>query len=175
MESKNIRFYGNHQVFLLKKSTLGTHNRRAELRTMGLYAYLKKDVFKKENEESVPDGKMSLNGWSLKFWDRYCSERQNSCLYFEKHIEDHVIAVDVFYDTTQDKEDAYCIKIFDRKGQKEQNREISKLSLTPFEKLLGSNFIWNDKDGYIERCELSRESVIGFLKDFIQFKLPAMV
>lgn len=175
MESKNIRFYGNHQVFLLKKSTLGTHNRRAELRTKGLYAYLKNDVFKEENEESNLDGKMSLNGWSLNFWDWYCSERQNSCLYFEKHIKDHVIAVDVFYDTTQGKEDAYCVKIFDRKGQKEKNIEISKLSLAPFGNLLRNNFIWNDQEGYIERSELSRESVVGFLKDFIQFKLPTMI
>lgn len=171
MDAKNIRFLGNYQVFLLKGKSLGKRNRRAELRTRGLYSYLKISVFKaseSENENSTK-GYVDLNGWSLNFYDWYCSERKNSCLYFQKAIEDKVIAADVYYDTTLKFEDAYCIEIFDRKGQKEMNREISEISLAPFEKLLQqNNFVW-DENGFIEKRNLSREAIVEFLKIFISY------
>lgn len=171
MDAKNIRFLGNNKVFLLKGKTLGKRNRRAELRTRGLYSYLKTSVFKTSENESSKDELVNLNGWSLNFWDWHCSDRKNSCLFFQKSIEDKVIAIDVFYDTTQNIEDAYCIEIFDRKGQKEKDSEISKISLAPFAALLQqNNFAWTD-NGFIEKRNLSREDTVEFLKEFILFTI----
>lgn len=164
MESKNIRFDGNNKVFLIKGVALGKRNRRSELRSRALYSFLKKEIFKKENEQGA---KLPLNGWSFDFWDWYGSDRKNSCLFFQKNLNDNVVAVDVYFDTTQDRENAYCIEIFDRKAQKEQNREISELSLHPFESFLNKhNFVWTDY--FIEKRNLSRMETIDFLKEFIQ-------
>jgi len=165
MDSKNIRFDGNNKVFLIKGVALGRRNRRSELRARGLYSFLKKEVFKNKDEQGVI---LPLNGWTLNFWDWYGSDRKNSCLFLQKNLNEKVIAIDVFFDTTQDINDAYCIEIFDRKGQKEQSREISELSLQQFENLLKKNdFVWNDY--YVERRNLSRMETINFLKEFIQY------
>lgn len=166
MESKNIRFDGNNKVFLIKGVALGKRNRRSELRSRGLYSYLKKEIFKKENDQGA---KIPLNGWSFDFWDWYGSDRKNSCLFFQKYLHEKEIIIDIFFDTTQDKEDAYCIEIFDRIAQKEQNREISELSLHPFENLLNKhNFVWTDY--FVEKRNLSRMETIDFLKEFIQYQ-----
>jgi len=170
MDSNNIRFDSNNKVFLIKGVALGKRNRRSELRTRGLYSFLKKEVFK-DNNETVEDTKICLNGWSLNFWDWYGSERKNSCLFFNKFINDHEIVIDVFYDTTQNIEDAYCIEIFDRKGQQEQSREISELSLIPFEDILHkNNFMWTN-NGYMELRNLSKVRTVDFLKEIIQYKV----
>lgn len=164
MDSKHIRFDDN-KIFLVKGVNLGRRSRRSELRSRGLYAFLKQEIFKEDNE---PGAKIPLNGWTLNFWDWYESDRKNSCLFFQKNIHEKEIIIDVFFDTTQDIDNAYCIEIFDRKGQKEQNREISELSLQPFEIILKNNdFVWNDY--YIEKRNLSREEIVDFLKEFIQY------
>lgn len=166
MESKNIRFDGNNKVFLIRGVALGKRNRRSELRSRGLYSYLKKEIFKDENEQGA---KIPLNGWSFDFWDWYGSDRKNSCLFFQKNLNDQVIVADVYFDTTQDIENAYCIEIFDRKAQKEQNREILELSLHPYENLLNKhNFVWSEY--YVEKRNLSRIETIDFLKEFIQYQ-----
>ena len=167
MGTNNIRFGGDNKVFLLKGVALGKRNKRAELRTLGLYYYLKKEVFKTENEIHIIDERIYLNGWTLNFWDWYCSEHKNSCLYFQKNIDGRVIALDVFYDTTQNIEDAFCIEIFDRKGQQEHSREINEASLFPFRDNLNQyNFKWNS-DGNFEVSNISRKETISFLCSLI--------
>lgn len=169
MEANNIRFDSNYKVILIKGVALGKRNRRSELRTRGLYSFLKKEFFKKNNEENGTSN-VSLNGWSLNFWDWYGNDRKNSCLFFEKVINDNKIAIDVFFDTTQNNEDAYCIEIFDRKGQQEHSNEISEISLTPFEDLLRLNqFTWTD-NGYVELRNLSRTKTVDILKEIIHYK-----
>lgn len=170
MESNNIRFDSNYKVILIKGVALGKRNRRSELRTRGLYSFLKKEVFKNNNEVETEEPNVCLNGWSLNFWDWYGSDRKNSCLFFEKFINDHKIVIDVFYDTTQNIEDAYCIEIFDRKGQQEHSREISETSLTPFKDLLRINqFTWT-VNGYMELRNLSRTKTVDLLKEIIWYK-----
>lgn len=166
MDSKNIRFDGNNKVFLIKGVALGRRNRRSELRARGLYSFLKKEVFKNKDEQGVI---LPLNGWTLNFWDWYGSDRKNSCLFLQKNQNEEVIAIDIFFDTTQDINDGYCIEIFDRNGQKERSREISELSLQQFRSLLNKNdFVWTDY--YVERRNLSRMETINFLKEFIQYQ-----
>lgn len=168
MEAKNIRFLGNNKVFLLKGVTMGSR-RRSEVRSRGLYSYLGKEVFGDGVDKDTPDNKISLNGWKMDFWDLYGSDRKNSCIFFEKYIGDHLIVIDVFFDTTQNIDDAYCIEMFDRKGQREHSREISELSLQKFDHLLNKNdFVWNDY--YVEKRNLSRIKTIDFLKEFIQYQ-----
>lgn len=128
-----------------------------------MYTFLKTEVFKNEDR---PEEKWPLNGWSMGFWDWYCSERKDTCLFFEKSMAVSVIAVDVYFDTTQNVEDAYCMEIFDREGQKQQLREISECSLQPFYGLLKSHgFVWNGY--YMEKRNLSRAETVDFLKLFI--------
>lgn len=161
MQKKMLRWNDSSSVFLLKKERMGNRNRRAELRSYGLYIDLRL-MFEKN---------AILNGWELNFYDWYCSDRKNSCLFFQKEIDGNLIAIDIFFDTIYAKsnntDDAFVIEIFDRKAQKEHSKELNQISLSFLENMIDcSSFSWNENNNF-ESSVLAKENVFTLVKQII--------
>lgn len=162
MQNKYIQWQNENAVFLIMKSNMGKTNKRAELRSFGLYQYFLSSIFS-SNE--------SLNGWSLKFWDMFCTKRKNSCFFFQKEINDNDIALDVFFDThyanNGGNENSYVIEIFDRRAQKEHSREINELSLSFLNNIMDNGILtWNENNN-LESGYLTKEEVISLINQII--------
>lgn len=175
MNNKHFRFYDDYNVILIKGVALGKRNRRAELRTRTLYLELKYHYLtehgksKREDEVSLYDN-FPINGWELRFWDFYCNEQKNSCLYFEKCIgNDQKIAIDIFYDTNLKKEEAYVLEILDRKVQSNGAKVHSELIQPYIDTLADLHLSWTDDSTLISK-PISKDAVLNVIKDIVESK-----
>jgi len=127
MRKKRLRFENNYNVLLIPGVILQSSGHRSELRARSLYSDLK-------NGECLTalsprtDGEEEYNpcGWSLNFWD-YGSERtdKDSCIYFEKGNCGEKFVIDIYFDVEFahrfSTEDAYCLELFIRENNRDDN------------------------------------------------------
>lgn len=176
MGSLCLKWGGNYNVVLIPGVVLQDAGRRSELRTRALYLDLKYGIFK-EHKDNSDQGEYKPFGWSLRYWDKNegGNKEKNSCLYFEKQIGKHTIAIDVYFNTNEaskrSTENAYVIEIFSRNpNNMYSSEELSSMNELLIEALnddVKSEVKKDNEEGRLFLKNLSKQRTIYLLKESI--------
>lgn len=175
MGSNCLKFENNFNVLLIPGVVLQSSGRRSELRARSLYLDLKygedlRNIFPPiNNEEFKP------NGWTLKYWDYSCDRKdKNSCIFFEKNNNDEKLVIDIYFDVEyaykHSTEDSYCIELFVRENNRNNDdlKEVNKnIWQDTIDRISGIEVNRDNSQGRYVYLHLPKHGILSLLKDYI--------
>lgn len=175
MGNNCLKFENNFNVLLIPGVILQSSGRRSELRARSLYLDLKYGGDLRESFPQLNDEEFKPNGWSLKYWDYSCDRRdKNSCLFFEKNNNDEILVIDIYFDVEyaykHSTEESYCIELFVREKNRNNNDLIevnTNIWQNTIDKISGIEVNRDNSQGRYVYCHLSKQGIISLLKDYI--------
>lgn len=175
MGSNCLKFENNFNVLLIPGVVLQSSGRRSELRARSLYLELKygedlRDLFPQHDYEEFKP-----NGWTIKYWDYSCDRKdKNSCIFFEKDNNDEKLVIDIYFDVEYacrlSTEDSYCIELFVREKNR-NNNDLNEVNANIWQNTVDKiNDIEVNRDnsqGRYVYLHHSKQELISLLKNYI--------
>lgn len=175
MGSNCLKFENNFNVLLIPGVVLQSSGRRSELRARSLYLDLKYGEDLRKNFSPISNEEFRPNGWNLKYWD-YSFDRKdkNSCIFFEKNNNDEKLVIEIYFDVEyaykHSTEDSYCIELFVREKNR-NNDDLKEVNTNiwqdTIDRICGIEANRNNSQGRYVYLHLPKQVIISLLKDYI--------